>query len=119
MQDAETPEGQRLSDLLVEYSKDLGKSPHNLRNLYDWVGKLKALHHLLSYYHDAEYLQEYEAIMKRIREASKTYPSAKYVEGGYDVIFDWLDAISRLFSRLGMMIPQKLTYTEGSGDDGI
>ena len=119
MADNETPEGMRLLyDLLVKASEYPGETPHNPRNLYSWGEKLKALHHLLSGYHDQEYEAEYRAAMKRIRDVSRDYPSAKYVSEGYDALFQWLGSISRLYSRLGLMIPQNLTYTEG-GEEGI
>ena len=119
MADNETPEGMRLLyDLLVKASEYPGETPHNPRNLYSWGEKLKALHQILSSHHDQEYAAEYRAAMKRIRDVSMDYPSGKYVSDGYDALFEWLGSISRLYSRLGLMIPQNLTYTEG-GDEGI
>ena len=51
--DSETPEGLRLLyDLLVKASEYPGETPHNPRNLYYWGEKLKALHGVLSAYHD-------------------------------------------------------------------
>jgi len=40
------------------------------------------------------------------------------VTKGYETLFGWLGSISRLYSRLGLMIPQNLIYTEG-GEEGI
>jgi hypothetical protein len=119
MTDSETPQGLRiLYDLLVKTAEYPGESPHNPRNLYSFGEKLKALHHMISGYHDGEYENEFRAIMQKIGEVSKDYPSAKYVSEGYETLFEWLGSISRLYSRLGLMIPQNLTYTEG-GDEGI
>ena len=56
--------------------------------------------------------------MKKIREVSSFYPSGRYVSEGYEAIFEWLGSISRLYSRMGLMIPENLVYTEG-GDEGI
>lgn len=119
MADTETPEGLRLLyDLLVKASEYPGEAPHNTRNLYSWGEKLKSLHHLLSAYHDEEYLQEYRMLQERIREISKEYPSEEYVSNGYGVLFEWLGLLSRLYGRLGLMIPENMVYTEG-GDEGI
>jgi hypothetical protein len=85
MADAETPEGMRLLyDLLVKSAEFPGESPHNLKNLYNWGEKMKALHHLLSSYHDEDYKREYRSAMKRIMEISREYPSPKYISEGYD-----------------------------------
>jgi len=78
MADNETPEGMRiLYDLLVKSVEYPGESPHNLRNLYSWGEKLKALHQMLSGYHDEEYLREYRIAMKQTTDVSRDYPSAK------------------------------------------
>ena len=67
MNNPETPEGLRLLyDLLVKASEFPGETPHNPRNLYSWGEKLKALHQIMSAYHDAEYLQEYRLAQKNI-----------------------------------------------------
>ena len=80
MADAETPEGMRLLyDLLVKSAEFPGESPHNIKNLYNWGEKMKALHHLLSSYHDEDYKKEYRSAMKRIMEISREYPSPKYI----------------------------------------
>jgi hypothetical protein len=119
MSDNDSPEGMRiLYDLLVKASEFPGDSNHNVRNLYTWGEKLKALHQMISAYHDEEYTKEYFAMLKQGREVSKKYPSQRYIHDGYDVFFEWLGSISRLYSRLGLMIPENLTYTEG-GDEGI
>ena len=119
MADGETPEGLRvLYDLLVKAAEYPGESPHNPRNLYNWGEKLKALHQMLSAYHDEEYLREHRAAMNTIREVSSFYPTERYVSNGYEAIFEWLGSVSRLYSRMGLMIPENLVYTEG-GDEGI
>jgi hypothetical protein len=119
MSDNETPEGIRLLyDLLVKASEYPGETPHNPRNLYNWGEKIKALHYLLSNYHDEDYLKEHRSATKRIMEVSRDYPSARYVSEGYEVLFEWLGSISRLYARLGLMIPENLVYTEG-GEEGI
>jgi len=119
MSDNETPEGMRLLyDLLVKASEYPGETVHNPRNLYNWGEKIKALHHLLSSYHDEDYRKEYRIAMKRIGEISRDYPSSRYVAEGYEVLFEWLGSISRLYARLGLMIPENLVYTEG-GEEGI
>ena len=112
-QQNETPEGIRLLyDLLVKASEYPGESPHNPRNLYSWGEKLKALHHLISRYHDEEYLNEYSRVGDLMKAASAHYPTSRYVTDGYASLFEWLGAISRLYSRLGLMIPESLTYSE-------
>lgn len=117
--DAESPEGLRiLYDLLVKASEYPGDSPHNPRNLYSWGEKLKALHQLLSSYHDEEYNREFRVIQKQIINASAGFPSERYTHESYDLLFEWLGSISRLYRRLGLMIPENLTYTEG-GEEGI
>ncbi len=117
--DEATPEGLRLLyDLLVKASEFPGDTVHNPRNLYIWGEKLKALHHLISSYHDDKYLQEYRLAQKHIQEISKLYPSDSYISGGFEALYEWLGSLSRLYSRLGLMIPENLTYTEG-GEDGI
>ena len=69
MTDNETPEGLRvLYDLLVKAAEYPGESPHNPRNLYNWGEKIKALHQMISAYHDEEYLKEHRTAMKKIRE---------------------------------------------------
>ena len=119
MSDNETPEGMRLLyDLLVKASEFPGESPHNPRNLYSWGEKLKALHQILSSYHDTEYLQEYRLAQKNIREISRLYPSERYVAEGYGMLYEWLGSLSRLYQRLGLMIPENMVYTEG-GEEGI
>jgi hypothetical protein len=119
MSDNETPEGMRLLyDLLVKASEYPGETVHNTRNLYNWGEKIKALHHLLSSYHDEDYRKEYRIAMKRIGEISRDYPSSRYVAEGYEALFEWLGSISRLYARLGLMIPENLVYTEG-GEEGI
>lgn len=115
--DSETPEGLRLLyDLLVKASEYPGEAPHNPRNLYYWGEKLKALHGVLSAYHDQEYLQEYRIMRKQIVDVSKNWPSSRYVSEGYELLYEWLGSISRLYTRLGLMIPENLTYSEGSGE---
>ena len=119
MNNPETPEGLRLLyDLLVKASEFPGETPHNPRNLYSWGEKLKALHQIMSAYHDAEYLQEYRLAQKNIREISRLYPSERYVAEGYDMLYEWLGSLSRLYQRLGLMIPENMVYTEG-GEEGI
>jgi hypothetical protein len=119
MSDNETPEGMRLLyDLLVKASEYPGETPHNIRNLYSWGEKLKALHQILSAYHDTEYLQEYRLAQKNIKEISRFYPSERYVEEGYEALYEWLGTLSRLYKRLGLMIPENMVYTEG-GEEGI
>ena len=76
MSDAETPEGLRLLyDLLVKASEYPGETPHNPRNLCNWGEKLKALHQIMSSYHDAEYLNEYRLEQQNIKETLRLYPS--------------------------------------------
>ncbi len=117
--DSETPEGLRLIyDLLVKASEYPGESLHNPRNLFHWGEKLKALHQILSGYHDQEYLSEYRLAQRRIIEISKSYPSEQYVREGYEGLHEWLGSISRLYQRLGLLIPENMTYTEG-GEEGI
>ncbi|MGP6220969.1 hypothetical protein [Caldiplasma sukawensis] len=117
--DDQTPEGLRLLyDLLVKASEYPGESSHNPKNLYLWGEKLRSLHQLLSGYHDEEYLKEYRHIQKMMEEVSKSYPTDEYVRDGYDVLYEWLGSIGRLYGRLGLMIPQNLVYTEG-GDEGV
>lgn len=119
MANVESPDGLRLFyDLLVKASEYPGESPHNLRNLHSWGEKLKALHQLLSSYHDESYLREYKLMMMRTREVSLYYPSQRYVSEGYGVLFEWLGTISRLYARMGLMIPENYIYTDG-GEDGI
>jgi hypothetical protein len=119
MANNETPEGLRmLYDLLVKASEYPGEATHNPRNLYRWGEKLKALHQNMSAYHDAEYLQEYRLAQKNILELSGNYPSERYIAEGYAALYEWLGSLSRLYQRLGLMIPQNLTYTEG-GEEGI
>ena len=119
MRDRETPEGLRiLYDLLVKASEYPGEAPHNPRNLYSWGEKLKALHQLLSPYHDEEYVREYRLIQQRILEVSRFYPADRYDVEGYDVLFGWRGAVSGLYQRLGLLIPENLSYTEG-GEEGI
>lgn len=119
MSDNETPEGLRLLyDSLVKASEYPGETLSNPKNLYNWGKKLRALHHLLSSYHDAEYLQEYRLAQKNILELSGNYPSERYIAEGYAALYEWLGSLSRLYQRLGLMIPQNLTYTEG-GEEGI
>ena len=55
---------------------------------------------------------------KEIREISKDYPTEKYLSDGYELLFSWLGALARQYQRLGLLIPEDLTYTEG-GDEGI
>ncbi len=119
MSDNETPEGLRLLyDLLVKASEYPGETPHNPRNLYSWGEKLKALHQIMSSYHDAEYLKEYRLAQQNIREISKLYPSDRYISEGYEALYEWLGSLSRLYQRLGLLIPENLTYTEG-GEEGL
>ena len=49
---------------------------------------------------------------------SKEYPSDRYISDGYDMLFEWLGMLARQYQRLGLLIPEDLTYTEG-GDEGI
>lgn len=117
--DGQTPEGLRiLYDLLVKASEYPGEAPHNPRNLYSWGEKLKSLHQLLSSYHDEEYNKEFRTIQKQITESSKSFPSDRYIHESYDLLFEWLGSISRLYQRLGLMIPENMVYTEG-GEEGI
>ena len=117
--DSETPEGLRLLyDLLVKASEYPGESPHNPRNLYNWGQKLKGLEHILSGYLDEEYMHEKRVLEKEIKEVSKEYPSDRYISDGYDMLFEWLGMLARQYQRLGLLIPEDLTYTEG-GDEGI
>jgi hypothetical protein len=117
--DVETPEGLRiLYDLLIKASEYPGESPYTPRNLYSWGEKLKSLHQLLSPYHDEEYNREYRLIQKQILDVSREFPSYRYTHESYDLLFEWLGSISRLYGRLGLMIPENLTYTEG-GEEGI
>ena len=119
MANNETPEGLRLLyDLLVKASEYPGETPSNPRNLYNWGKKLRALHQNMSAYHDPEYLQEYRLGQKNIRELSKNYPSEQYIVDGYEALYEWLGSLSRLYKRLGLMIPENMTYTEG-GEEGI
>ena len=119
MANNETPEGLRLLyDLLVKASEYPGETPSNPRNLYNWGKKLRALHQNMSAYHDPEYLQEYRLGQKNIRELSKNYPSEKYLVDGYEALYEWLGSLSRLYKRLGLLIPENMTYTEG-GEEGI
>ena len=90
----------------------------NPRNLYNWGQKLKGLEHILSGYLDEEYMHEKRVLEKEIREVSKEYPSDRYISDGYDMLFSWLGMLARQYQRLGLLIPEDLTYTEG-GDEGI
>ena len=117
--DSETPEGMRLLyDLLVKASEYPGESPHNPRNLYNWGQKLKGLEHILSGYLDEEYMHEKRVLEKEIREVSKEYPSDRYISDGYDKLYSWLGLLATQYQRLGLLIPEDLTYTEG-GEEGI
>ncbi len=95
------------------YLRDVQKSAEAADHWHDMI---EGLHQALSYYWDAEYKQDVDAVNELINEALKYYPSEEYVRNIYMALKEWLGAISRLFSRLGMMIPQTLTYTEGEGD---
>ncbi len=117
--DVQTPEGLRIIyDLLVKASEYPGEVPHNPRNLYSWGEKIKSLHQLLSGYYDEEYNREFKLIQKGIIEVSKEFPSDRYTYESYDLLFSWLGAISRLYGRLGLLIPMNYTYSEG-GEEGI
>lgn len=119
MNDKNTPEGVMvLYDLLVKASEFPGESSRSVRQLYQWGQKLKALHHMLSSYHDEEYLKEFRALRTTIIRISKYYPSERYLSEGYDALFEWLGSISRLYARLGMLISMDYSYTEG-GEEGI
>ena len=110
MANNETPEGLRLLyDSLVKASEYPGESAYNPRNLYSWGKRLKALHQIMSAYHDAEYLQEYRLAQKNILELSGNYPSERYIAEGYAALYEWLGSLSRLYQRLGLMIPQNLS----------
>lgn len=117
--DSETPKGlQLLYDLFVKASEFPGESSHNSKNLYHWGEKIKSLHDVLSPYHDEQYNREYALAQRRINEISLYHPSRRYLVEGYDVLHEWLGSISRLYDRLGLMIPQNMIYTEG-GEDGV
>lgn len=113
------PEGLRsLYDSFVKVSEFPAESNHNLANLLHWGDQLKALHYNLQSYHDEQYLREYKILMQKIREASKFYPSGKYLTDGYEACFEWLGSLSSLYARLGLLVPENLEYTEG-GDDPL
>ena len=85
---------------------------------FTWGQKLKGLEHILSGYLDEEYMHEKRVLEKEIREVSKEYPSDRYISDGYDMLFEWLGMLARQYQRLGLLIPEDLTYTEG-GEEGI
>jgi hypothetical protein len=119
MKDSESPDGMRIIyDLLVKAAEYPGESSHNLANVFSWGQKIKALHELLSLYFDEEYTREYKIARDRLLEVSKMYPSERYVSESYDLLFAWFGSISRLYGRLGLLIPMNYTYTEG-GEEGI
>ncbi len=107
--DLDMPHGIRmLYDLFVKASEFPGESAPNKRNLYSWAQKLKALHQILSAYHDDAYRAEYDDVMKRMQKISALYPSEEYTAQGYELLYDWLGCISRLYQRLGLMIPENI-----------
>ena len=119
MNDNESPDGMRIIyDLLVKAAEYPGESSHNLANVFSWGHKIKALHELMSSYFDEDYVKEYRVARDQMLEVSKMYPSERYVSESYDLLFSWLGSISRLYGRLGLLIPMNYTYTEG-GEEGI
>ena len=119
MTENESPNGMRIIyDLLIKVSEFPGEAPHNLGNVFLWGQKIKALHELMSSYFDEEYTREYKIARNQLIEASRMYPSERYVSESYDILFFWMGSLSRLYGRLGLLIPMNYTYTEG-GEEGL
>ena len=119
MTENESPNGMSvIYGLLVKVSEFPGESSHNLGNVFLWGQKIKALHELMSSYFDEEYTREYKIARNQLMEASRMYPSESYVSESYDILFSWMGSLSRLYGRLGLLIPMHYTYTEG-GEEGI
>lgn len=119
MADNESPEGIAIIyKLLVKVAEFPGESPHNLGNVYLWGQKLHSLHEIMSSYFDEEYTREYQIARNQLMAISRKYPSDAYVFQAYDLLYSWMGSLSRLYARLGLLIPQNYTYVEG-GEEGL
>ena len=103
----ECPDGLRIVyDLFVqalEFPKQNLPSP---AIVVHWQDRIDALHALLYPYSDGQYENEHRIIRKKLLDASRLFPSERYVEETMEALYEWMGALSRKLQVLQKLIPE-------------
>lgn len=118
--------GLRKQDLLLEHESGLkvihdqfvavSSYPINVNltisGILQWYEMIRGLHYLLESYFTKLHKNEYEIIIKNLKEASGLYPSDDYVLKSRQWLVNWIGLIARVLQEKNVLVPEDLVYSD-------
>jgi len=93
-----------LYNQILKVAEFPGERPHNPRNLYLWITRLNFLHSFFIQFYDEKTMAGYQEAENKIKEASKYYPSVKYLVEGFEAAFELFGVIANGYESKGLLL---------------